>query len=147
LIVKLFKEKDEKVYEKEVERYGNRTVAGFLKMAGAEMPMQSDQVIWSEQGRLHIAYQATIATTTGTISAIKDIDNTGGADIAHSLRVGNTVVCDIGGVVFKAFVKSALVMNFSSTPPSRRSIWYVTISFISFGRLCYWVFTFSFVIW
>ena len=94
------------LYEKEVERYGNRTVAGFLKMAGAEMPMQSDQVIWSEQGRLHIAYQATVATGTGAISAIKDIDNTGGSDIAHSLRVGNTVVCEVETVVFKGFVKS-----------------------------------------
>jgi hypothetical protein len=94
------------LYEKEVERYGNRTVAGFLKMAGAEMPMQSDQVIWSEQGRLHIAYQATVATATGSVSAIKDIDNTSGSDIAHSLRIGNTVVCEVSGVVFKAFVKS-----------------------------------------
>lgn len=53
------------VYEKEVERFGNRTIAGFLRMVGAEMPMASDQVVWSEQGRLHIAYDdATIATTT-----------------------------------------------------------------------------------
>ena len=53
------------VYEKEVERFGNRTISGFLRMVGAEMPMASDQVVWSEQGRLHIAYDnATIATTT-----------------------------------------------------------------------------------
>jgi hypothetical protein len=83
------------LYEKEVERYGNRTVAGFLKMAGAEAPMQSDQVIWSEQGRLHIAYQATVATATGSVSGIKDIDNVTGSDIAHSLRIGNTVVCEV----------------------------------------------------
>ena len=44
------------VYEKEVERYGNRTITGFLRMVGAEMPMASDRVVWSEQGRLHIAY-------------------------------------------------------------------------------------------
>ena len=44
------------VYEAEVERYGNRTLSGFLRMVGAEMPMTSDQVIWSEQNRLHIAY-------------------------------------------------------------------------------------------
>ena len=94
------------LYEKEVERYGNRTVAGFLKMAGAEMPLQSDQIIWSEQGRLHIAYQATVATGTGALSQIKDIDNTGGSDIAHALRIGNTVVAEVEGVVFKGFVKS-----------------------------------------
>jgi len=44
------------LYEAEVERYGNRTLGGFLRMVGAEMPMTSDQVIWSEQNRLHIAY-------------------------------------------------------------------------------------------
>ena len=43
------------VYEAEVERYGNRTLSGFLRMVGAEMPMTSDQVIWSEQNRLHIS--------------------------------------------------------------------------------------------
>jgi len=37
------------LYEAEVERYGNRTIGGFLRMVGAEMPMSSDQVIWSEQ--------------------------------------------------------------------------------------------------
>ena len=60
------------VYEKEVERFGNRTIAGFLRMVGAEMPMASDQVVWSEQGRLHIAYDdASIATTTTlTIPAV-----------------------------------------------------------------------------
>jgi hypothetical protein len=41
------------VYEAEVERYGNRTLSGFLRMVGAEMPMTSDQVIWSEQNLLH----------------------------------------------------------------------------------------------
>ena len=32
------------IYEQEVERYGNRTLSGFLRMVGAEMPMTSDQV-------------------------------------------------------------------------------------------------------
>ena len=49
------------VYEQEVERYGNRTLSGFLRMVGAEMPMTSDQVIWSEQNRLHIAYGTNAA--------------------------------------------------------------------------------------
>ena len=44
------------IYEAEVERYGNRTIGGFLRMVGAEMPMMSDQVVWSEQNRLHISY-------------------------------------------------------------------------------------------
>jgi len=50
------------IYEAEVERYGNRTLSGFLKMVGAEMPMTSDQVIWSEQNRLHISYENVTVT-------------------------------------------------------------------------------------
>jgi len=55
------------VYEKEVERYGNRTISGFLRMVGAEMPMASDTVVWSEQGRLHIAYEDVLTTTTTVV--------------------------------------------------------------------------------
>ena len=36
-------------YEKEFERYGNRTVASFLRMVGAEMPSNSDLIKWAEQ--------------------------------------------------------------------------------------------------
>ena len=54
------------IYEQEVERYGNRTISGFLRMVGAEMPMTSDQVIWSEQNRLHISYQNVLTGAAGT---------------------------------------------------------------------------------
>jgi hypothetical protein len=57
------------IYEQEVERYGNRTLSGFLRMVGAEMPMTSDQVVWSEQNRLHIAYNAVVATVAGAVLA------------------------------------------------------------------------------
>ena len=57
------------IYEQEVERYGNRTLSGFLRMVGAEMPMTSDQVVWSEQNRLHIAYNAVVATVAGAVGA------------------------------------------------------------------------------
>ena len=53
------------IYEQEVERYGNRTLSGFLRMVGAEMPMTSDQVVWSEQNRLHIAYDSVTKTAGG----------------------------------------------------------------------------------
>ncbi len=56
------------LYEQEVERYGNRTLSGFLKMVGAELPMTSDQVIWSEQNRLHISYDnCTSSSGAGTL--------------------------------------------------------------------------------
>jgi hypothetical protein len=54
------------IYEAEVERYGNRTLSGFLRMVGAEMPMTSDQVVWSEQNRLHIAYTGVTAVQGGS---------------------------------------------------------------------------------
>ena len=43
-------------YEKEFERYGNRSISSFLRMVGAEMPTNSDMIKWAEQGRLHIKY-------------------------------------------------------------------------------------------
>ena len=43
-------------YEKEFERYGNRSIASFLRMVGAEMPSNSDMIKWAEQGRLHTKY-------------------------------------------------------------------------------------------
>jgi hypothetical protein len=55
------------IYEAEVERYGNRTLSGFLRMVGAEMPMTSDQVIWSEQNRLHISYEGCTLPSVTTI--------------------------------------------------------------------------------
>ena len=53
------------IYEQEVERYGNRTLSGFLRMVGAEMPMTSDQVIWSEQNRLHVGYDNVTVVAGG----------------------------------------------------------------------------------
>ena len=64
------------LYESEIERYGDRSISGFLGMVGAEMPMSSDQVIWSEQGRLHLAYKALINPTT------EDFDGPNSLDVA-----------------------------------------------------------------
>ena len=55
------------VYEKEFERYGNRSIASFLRLVGAEIPSNSDLIKWSEQGRLHIKYKAcTSGAAAGT---------------------------------------------------------------------------------
>ena len=90
------------LYQQEVERYGNRSISSFLRMVGAEMPMASDQVIWSEQGRLHLAYEGQINPTTGVIDTIKGIDS--GTTEAHAVRKGATVVATVNSVVFKAIV-------------------------------------------
>jgi len=103
------------IYEAEVERYGNRTLSGFLRMVGAELPMTSDQVIWSEQNRLHIAYDVpaanvvagppTVLTLPGTVSNVVSaratvviLDNFGGEVkclvVASTPGVGGTITVE-----------------------------------------------------
>ena len=78
------------VYEQEVERYGNRTLSGFLRMVGAEMPMTSDQVIWSEQNRLHIAYDNCAVNVAGTVITVAPAATT--ATIDNVISINDTVV-------------------------------------------------------
>ena len=61
-------------YEKEFERYGNRTISAFLRMVGAEMPTNSDMVKWAEQGRLHTKYTACQTATPAGATAATNID-------------------------------------------------------------------------
>ena len=88
-------------YEKEFERYGNRSVASFLRMVGAEMPSNSDLIKWAEQGRLHTKYvDVTSADVAGSDTAtltISDVLAPGTGSIA--IRVGQTImVSENGGV-------------------------------------------------
>jgi hypothetical protein len=53
-------------YEKEFERYGNRSIASFLRMVGAELPSNSDLIKWAEQGRLHTKYTAVVPNSAAT---------------------------------------------------------------------------------
>ena len=80
-------------YEKEFERYGNRTVASFLRMVGAEMPSNSDMIKWAEQGRLHSKYTNCVITAGATTAAgtitINDVLNPAGSNVA--IRVGQTI--------------------------------------------------------
>ena len=96
------------VYEKEVERYGNRTISGFLRMVGAEMPMASDVVVWSEQGRLHIAYDPVVITAT-TVVIPGDANNAS----TNLIGPGATIVVssDTGLAVQKAYVQSVGAAN------------------------------------
>ena len=81
-------------YEKEFERYGNRTVASFLRMVGAEMPSNSDLIKWAEQGRLHTKYtNVTSQAAAGQLVATFDINDVlvpGAGNIA--IRIGQTVM-------------------------------------------------------
>ena len=81
------------IYEAEVERYGNRTLSGFLKMVGAEMPMTSDQVIWSEQNRLHISYAgASQANAGGGLLSVINLNPGAVANVQNVMSVNDTVV-------------------------------------------------------
>ena len=98
------------IYEQEVERYGNRTLSGFLRMVGAEMPMTSDQVIWSEQNRLHIAYDDCaigngVGVNTVTIPTIGSGLGNANAEIKNVVSPKSTIVImDDLGAEIKAFV-------------------------------------------
>ena len=92
------------IYEQEVERYGNRTLSGFLRMVGAELPMTSDQVIWSEQNRLHISYNSCSFTDAGGNEA-SIITLGGGATALNVISVNDTVVVlDPAGLESKGIV-------------------------------------------
>ena len=76
------------IYEQEVERYGNRTISSFLRMVGAELPMTSDQVIWSEQNRLHVSNNTgvTLSVADGVVTMTS----------TDAYRVNQTVVITDG---------------------------------------------------
>ena len=79
-------------YEKEFERYGNRTVSSFLRMVGAEMPSISDQVKWAEQGRLHIKYtNCTTSALVNANTATFTVNTTNSLIASVAIRVGQTV--------------------------------------------------------
>ena len=102
-------------YEKEFERYGNRTLASFLRMVGAEMPSNSDRIEWAEQGRLHIKYTActtpasAVAVDTATFTIpVANFDPTLAGGATQAIRVGQTV-----------FIQSA---DGTGTPQSLKAI-------------------------
>ncbi len=98
------------LYEQEVEVFGNRSIASFLRMVGAEMPMTSDQVVWSEQGRLHLHYKGAAVANTGVIT----IASSG----THAVRVGQTIVLSdnqTSPTVIKAYVSAIAADNTTLT--------------------------------
>jgi len=86
------------LYEQEFERYGNRSVASFLRMVGAEIPSSSDLIKWSEQGRLHVQASGAIGADGVTIDGLT----------GHSFRANQTIVISTAaGVQAKALVTTA----------------------------------------
>ena len=100
--------------EKEAEVFGNRTISGFLSQVGAEEAMTSDQVVWSEQSRLHIALKGTVivaGSTNGTFTVTSDIDGnilSDGFTVAdHGVRTNDIVLIASAGIVTQCLVVDA----------------------------------------
>ena len=92
--------------EAEAEVFGNRTISGFLAQVGAEEAMASDQVIWSEQGRLHVSAAGTIVAATGVVTSN-----------GHSVRLNDTVVLNRTGVgTLKCLVTAVATDTFTVAP-------------------------------
>jgi hypothetical protein len=98
-------------YEKEFERYGNRSVSSFLRMVGAEMPCTSDLIKWSEQGRLHIKYEGVTlddAEVAGQDDVVLNITG-------HALRKGQTVMVSDGSTSATASFKGIITATATDT--------------------------------
>jgi len=102
--------------EKEAEIYGKRTISGFLAQVGAEEPSASDRVVWSEQGRLHLAYTATNADVSANIfTIVNDVDgNSVGAD--HGVRVGDTVLISQSNATIRGYVSAVSTNTITVLP-------------------------------
>jgi hypothetical protein len=87
--------------EKEAEVFGNRTVSGFLSQVGAEEAMQSDQVVWSEQGRLHLAYTGTVDASASEVTLTGHAGtNATYTTNEHGLRLGDVCLVAAANVTY-----------------------------------------------
>ena len=92
--------------EKEAEVFGPRTISGFLAQVGAEEAMTADQVVWSEQGRLHLSYKGNMSGNDA-FTVTHDIDEASGFDATkHGIRVNDTVIVSNANGIFKCLVTS-----------------------------------------
>jgi hypothetical protein len=106
--------------EKEAEIFGNRTVSGFLSQVGAEESMTSDQVVWSEQGRLHLSYKnCTVSTNTVTI-----VNEVGGhtSTSTHGIRPGDMVLISDANATIRAFVSATAADTITVLPYTHANI-------------------------
>ena len=99
------------LYEKEFEKYGNRSIASFLRMVGAELPSSSDLIKWSEQGRLHVQAAGTI--TDGDTIAVT----------GHDFRTNQTIIVSNAdaSVQIKALITDASAADAIEVAPYSHS--------------------------
>ena len=92
-------------YEKEFERYGNRTISSFLRMVGAEIPTNSDLIKWAEQGRLHTKFTGCTTTLADGATASTAVPYITAGAVACNFRVGQTVFLSLEGAGATASMK------------------------------------------
>ena len=123
------------LYEQEVERFGNRTLSGFLRMVGAEMPMTSDQVIWSEQNRLHVGYDNVdkVDNAAGTVFTVQV--PLGAAPNEVVVRINQSIVVfdPASGLTLKGLVTAAA--NDATPAPGTFTFTAVCYTAATFGAL------------
>ena len=91
--------------EKESEVYGKRTISGFLAQVGAEEASPSDRVVWSEQGRLHLAYTCKYKDSNNTYEVENDMDGNA-VTTNHGIRVGDMVIMSNASATAKGYVSA-----------------------------------------
>ena len=114
--------------EKEAEVFGPRTISGFLSQVGAEEAMTSDQVVWSEQGRLHLSFKGHVESNAGgtasggQIQLEKDIDGQAVVSGSLPIRVNDTVLIANSEGVVRCIVEAVATDIIDVQPYSHASL-------------------------
>ena len=123
--------------EKEAEVFGNRTISGFLSQVGAEESMTADQVVWSEQGRLHLSQKGNVLSgqaaggtivSGGILEITHDIDGNAVTAGDDGIRVNDTVIVASAGGVCKALVTEVDATANPFSPSAEPSISVTTVN-------------------
>jgi len=114
--------------EKEAEVFGPRTISGFLAQVGAEEAMTADQVVWSEQGRLHLSFKGHVESNAGgsasggQIQLEKDIDGLAVTSGKLPIRVNDTVLIANSQGVVRCIVEAVATDIIDVQPYSHASL-------------------------
>ena len=81
-------------HERLFAKFGNQSILGMLSRMGAEMPSQSDQFIWTEEGRLFTTY--TDVTRVGATFT----------KAGHVFRVGETIQISDTDQTIKGYISA-----------------------------------------
>ena len=106
--------------EAEAEVFGNRTISGFLAQVGAEEGMTSDQVVWSEQGRLHLSY-TNCTVSTNTITMVNEVGGHSSVS-THGIRPGDMVLISDANATIRAFVNAVAADTITVLPYAHANI-------------------------